>query len=226
MGGYHDYCSIRKGCAHSAMCNGCFQHVATLPSAIDRKTTLPHFYLEDFPGRRGGFSFGGFSGSELNLYATSLPCQPHSQIVHAPCGIEEPAIAFPLGFVADLQYPNSAESFSVMARTFSTPLTHAHSYCAMVTACTKATYIIDAALRCISATSTTVTVDSTPPALLIGVTELIADDTNITVKVEIMCSDPESGVSSAWISLGTVLDPSRYLANLQLEALRSGACPN
>ena len=48
------------------------------------------------------------------------------QVVHAPCGVgfDVPAVAFPLGSVADGVHPNSPDSSVVMARSFTTPLSH------------------------------------------------------------------------------------------------------
>ena len=92
----------------------------------------------------------------------------------------------------------------------------ASSYCGMVTACTVATNW--SPKRCLNATSSTITIDLSPPVLAIGLLEIEAEGAgaNITIKVRVACSDLGSGVSRAWLSLGTALDSSKFVRDLPL----------
>lgn len=168
---------------------------------------------EDLPYRSKPSGFFVQFERAVNPDKASMQFTYEWHVVHAPCGVgfEESPIAFALGAVADGSYPNIPDSNTMLARTFNTPLTHASSYCGMVTACSVATW--EEPTRCLNATTSTVLIDATPPVLVVDAPQIQAEGggSNISVRVRVSVSDAESGVDRAWLSLGTSLDNSRYL---------------
>ena len=110
---------------------------------------------------------------------------------------------------------------TVWATSFRSANLPAGQYCVLVEACTRPTYASDGEVmlesRCANATSTPITYDNTPPNAVTGGFEPVNSTAGTwPMQALIACEDPESGISAARLSIGTVGAPGFVLDSLDL----------
>jgi hypothetical protein len=99
-----------------------------------------------------------------------------------------------------------------LVKTFDAQLQHGQSYCGTVTVCAMPTE--DLTERCVTALTRQIVVDVTPPSAQCSQPQPVtASGPTAQYDVRVACSDVESGVVSARLSLGTKQHPTLYLSD-------------
>ena len=113
------------------------------------------------------------------------------------------------------------ERNTVWATSFQSARLPAGQYCVLVEACTRATYAPDGELildaRCANATSSPMTFDNTPPVAWTGRFQPVNSSNGAwPMQAAFACEDAESGISTAYLSLGSVDAPGLVVDSLAL----------
>ena len=104
----------------------------------------------------------------------------------------------------------------LLVKSFVAALEPGKTYCSSVTVCAMPT--ADLVERCVNATTRQIVVDNTPPSATCHQPHPVEDSgPTLEFDVRVACSDPQSGIVSASLSLGTFDNPTLFLATLQLD---------